>query len=227
MLVKIHSYRFELLLVSQIAILFGSLVTPANIFNMLSPFLFYLNIVAGSLFIGNYKKGSILILLFILLVIGGVFAMANDNEASLFNYIKFAVLFLFHLIVTFNIIKQIWKAKFVNKNVILGLISGFVALGLIGFFVCLSIEIVHPGSFSGIELNKATENTITERLMYYSYITLMTIGYGDILPLTLIAQKATILIGLIGQFYLVIVTAIVVGKFINQSQVSTQESENK
>ena len=70
MLVKIHSYRFESLLVSQIAILFGSLVTPTNVFNMLSPFLFYLNIVAGSLFIGNHKKGSILILLFILLVIG-------------------------------------------------------------------------------------------------------------------------------------------------------------
>ena len=53
--------------------------------------------------------------------------------------------------------------------------------------------------------------------MYYSYITLMTIGYGDILPITPIAQKAAIFIGLIGQFYLVVLTAIVVGKYINQS----------
>ncbi|WP_296314158.1 ion channel [Winogradskyella sp. UBA3174] len=47
-------------------------------------------------------------------------------------------------------------------------------------------------------------------------MTLMTIGYGDILPVTPIAQKASIFIGLIGQFYLVILTAIVVSKYINQ-----------
>jgi len=53
--------------------------------------------------------------------------------------------------------------------------------------------------------------------MYFSYITLMTIGYGEITPLTPLAQKATILIGLAGQFYLVIITATIVGKYINQS----------
>ena len=45
----------------------------------------------------------------------------------------------------------------------------------------------------------------------------MTIGYGEITPVTLLAQKATILIGLLGQFYLVIITAIIVGKFLTQN----------
>ena len=45
---------------------------------------------------------------------------------------------------------------------------------------------------------------------------MMTIGYGDIAPVTVLAQKATILVGFSGQFYLVIITAIIVGKFINQ-----------
>ena len=53
--------------------------------------------------------------------------------------------------------------------------------------------------------------------MYYSYITLLTIGYGDILPVSALAHKAAILIGLMGQIYLVVITAIVVGKYINQS----------
>jgi voltage-gated potassium channel len=48
----------------------------------------------------------------------------------------------------------------------------------------------------------------------------MTIGYGDISPITPIAQKATIFIGLIGQFYLVVLTAIVVGKYINQKSTN-------
>ncbi len=53
--------------------------------------------------------------------------------------------------------------------------------------------------------------------MYFSYITLTTIGYGDILTITILARKASILIGLVGQMYLVVITAIVVGKYIKQS----------
>ncbi len=222
MLHVFYKYRFEIFLVSQIAILFGSLVVPVNIFTILSPVLFYLNIVAGSLFIGDHKQGSIKIIFFVLFVIGGVFTLASIYiEHTFYNYLKIIALFLFHIIVTYYIIKQIWWAKLINKNVIVGLISGFVSLGFIGFFLCISIEILHPNSFSGISIDNDTANTLTERLMYFSYITLMTIGYGDILPITLLAQKATILIGLMGQFYMVIITAIVVGKFINQQQIGS------
>ena len=42
----------------------------------------------------------------------------------------------------------------------------------------------------------------------------MTIGYGDISPASDMAQKASMLFGLIGQFYLVIVTAVVIEKYI-------------
>ena len=64
-----------------------------------------------------------------------------------------------------------------------------------------------------------------DSIMYYSYITLMTIGYGDIVPATPLAQKATILTGLMGQFYLVIVTAIVVGKYIKHNSSQLPESD--
>lgn len=123
-------------------------------------------------------------------------------------------LFLFFIIVTYEIINQVWKTTFVDKTTIYGLVSGYISLGLIGFFICLSIELSNPNSFIGIAENL----TITEGLMYYSYVTLLTIGYGDILPVTHLAQNAAILIGMTGQFYLVIVTAIVVGKYINQNK---------
>ena len=130
------------------------------------------------------------------------------------------VYFLFYALVTVELIKQVWHAKIISKNVILGLISGYISLGLIGFFICLSIELIHPNSFTGI-LNGTS---LTEGLMYYSYITLMTIGYGDILPVTPTAQKAAILIGLIGQIYLVVLTAIVVGKYINQVSMTNNKT---
>ncbi|NQY04990.1 MAG: two pore domain potassium channel family protein [Flavobacteriaceae bacterium] len=130
--------------------------------------------------------------------------------------------FLFYVLITNEIIKQVWLSTTIDRNVIIGLISGYVSLGLIGFFICLSVELTHPGSFNFPNLGSGSEFMV-EDIMYFSYMTLITIGYGDIYPITVLAKKAAILIGLSGQFYLVIITAIVVGKYLNQLQ-HTRES---
>jgi voltage-gated potassium channel Kch len=70
---------------------------------------------------------------------------------------------------------------------------------------------IMPGSLNGIE-----KEALVSEYVYFSFITLLTIGYGEIVPVSDLAQKAAILVALIGQFYIVILTAIVVGKYINQ-----------
>ena len=222
---KLYPYRFELFLFTQLSILFGSLVIPIFWFEYwIMPVLLLLNIASG-LLLASKKKGLFRFLLVflslsILMVITGFVSSFVDMD---FNYLKLASYFIFYAIVTIEIIKQVWKARVVGKNVILGLVSGYISLGLLAFFLCLTIEMIYPNSFSGLMTGSAAKNEITEQLMYFAYITLMTIGYGDILPITPIAQKATIFIGLIGQFYLVVLTAIVVGKYINQKSTNNLE----
>ena len=75
----------------------------------------------------------------------------------------------------------------------------------------------NPGSFEGLSAINTGYVEIVDTLLYYSYITLLTIGYGEITPITSVAKKAAVLAGLAGQFYIVIITAIIVGKFISQS----------
>ncbi len=215
MLKRLYPYRFEIFFFSQVAILFGSLIVPSIIFEtFLSPALFLLNLLAGIVLLSKQKKTMWLLVL--LLIISALLLGSNlietTNEA-LVGLIEMGTYFLFYVVVTSEIIKQVWRAKKVSKNVIFGLVSGYISLGLIGFFICLSIEMAYPNSFSGL----IEGISITENLMYYSYITLLTIGYGDILPISALAHKAAILIGLMGQIYLVVITAIVVGKYINQS----------
>lgn len=182
------------------------------------PIFLTLNLAAGILLVSKKKNTFwLLIAFFAISMFFLISGLINTGFNDRFGYLKLALYFIFYSIVTVEIIKQVWKAKIISKNVILGLISGYVSLGLFAFFLCLTIEIVYPNSFSGISgIDSSTD--VAEQLMYYAYITLMTIGYGDILPLTSIAQKASILIGLLGQFYLVILTAIVVGKYINQQK---------
>ena len=65
----------------------------------------------------------------------------------------------------------------------------------------MSIELMNPGAFTGalLEFDQNFELR-ADSMLYYSFITLLTIGYGEIVPVIPIAQKAAILVGLIGQF---------------------------
>ncbi|TXG39226.1 ion channel [Seonamhaeicola maritimus] len=222
MLKRLYPYRFEVFFFSQIAILFGSLIVPSIVFETyLSPVLFLINLFAGIVLLSKQKKTMwfLVALLVLSAVILGSELIETVNE-NLVGPIKMLTYFLFYIVVTVEIIKQVWQAKKVSKNVIFGLVSGYISLGLIGFFICLSIEMVYPNSFSGL----IDGISITENLIYYSYITLLTIGYGDILPNSALAHKAAILIGLIGQIYLVVITAIVVGKYINQLSIKNDKN---
>ncbi len=215
---KLFAYRFELLIVSQILILFGSLFVPTQWYaNYFNPLLFIANLAVGLLFFSpnKWKLRFIILLLITAIVFFGVDVTSIKYQEA-FKFVHLGTFFLFYLLLSVEIIKQVWQAKIVGKNVIFGLVSGYISLGLIGFFICTAIEMASPGSFAGLSYQADTGAAKPEELLYFSYITLMTIGYGEIVPLAQIARKAAVLIGLMGQMYLVVVTAIVVGKYISQ-----------
>ncbi|WP_420551933.1 ion channel [Tenacibaculum aiptasiae] len=215
----LYEHRFETFFFSLLAILFGSLLFPVQFFQeKLMPILFLINIAAGIILISKKKKLFwFFVSLFTLLLFVLGLSMIQNTTTDSYMYVRLGFYFLFYTTVTIAIIKQVWNAKNVNKNVIIGLMSGYISLGLIAFLMFLSVEISNPGSFGGILLEVVSIDEKIDSLLYYAYITLLTIGYGEIIPLTPIAQKASILTGLMGQFYIVIITAVVVEKYIRHS----------
>ena len=182
------------------------------------PILFAINIASGLVIFKKQKRQSIIIKAILLItILVFLYRYFLSSEEHVLEYVRFFIYFIFYSLTTFEIISQVWKAKKVNKTVIYGLMSGYISMGLIGFFIFNCIELISPGSFSGLQEAGMTPKNIDD-LMYYSYITLMTIGYGDITPISDIAQKASMFIAMAGQFYLVIITAVVVEKYIRHSQ---------
>jgi voltage-gated potassium channel len=213
-----HTYRFELFLATLVFDLFGILLFNDALFNTyLLPIGMLLNIALGINLISRRKTKIVITVIFAATAFISGFAMF-DADISNLNLIRFAFYFLFYVIITFEIVKQVWFINEVSKDLIMGVISGYICLGLVGFFIFMAVEILHPGSFeSSLFAGSYTINQKSDSLLYFSYITLMTIGYGEIVPITTAAQKAAIFLGLLGQFYLVILTAVTVGKYINHN----------
>jgi voltage-gated potassium channel Kch len=215
---NLYIHRFEQFIATQFLILFGSLFFTEEIFqSTLLPALFLLNIISGIILVSQKKKFMwFLITLCVIatIVFGSSFFKAEESEITL---TRLSVYFIFYIVVTAETIRQVWIEKEVDRMVIIGLMSGYISLGFLAFFMLISIELITPNSFTGILLDTQSIEARADSLMYYAYITLLTIGYGDIIPVTPVAQKAVVLIGLVGQFYIVIITSVVVSKYIDIS----------
>ena len=109
----------------------------------------------------------------------------------------------------------IFKAKRVTTNLIFGSICIYLLIGLEWSFIYSLLEILNPGSFQvdtpGLGEVLYDRQSSTIRFVYFSFITLTTLGYGDITPVTPPAQLIASIEAITGQFYLTILVARLVG----------------
>lgn len=109
------------------------------------------------------------------------------------------------------------------------LLGGIAVYLMIGFFytICFSaIEFVQPGSFydrgtalsdlSGQIAVSSGEQARYPGLVYYSFVTLTTLGYGDIVPTQPLARALAASEALLGQIYLTVLVAALVGMHLSQ-----------
>jgi hypothetical protein len=96
----------------------------------------------------------------------------------------------------------------IDKERIFASLSLYLLFGLIFAFIFAVIEELLPGSFHySRTLSPDTGTRSLTELFYFSFVTLATLGYGDIVPLSGPAKGMAILEAVIGQMYLVVVVA--------------------
>ena len=153
----------------------------------------------------NYQQlmgyGFLAIFLYFLFLI-------NNNERHSIHYIQPLTTLIFFSLVFKNIVNYILKAKEIGLNEIYACISGYLILGVIATPHFYLVEHIYPNAF-----NIAPHPTFYD-FLYYSFITLTTVGFGDIYPIHPLAKSFTMILGIVGQLYLTILVAIIIGKYL-------------
>jgi hypothetical protein len=114
----------------------------------------------------------------------------------------------------------IYNQKEVSRDLIVGAAVVYLLMAIMWMFIFIAVETLHPGSFSIPDI----EDISTSRVfLYYSFVTITTLGYGDITPVTSLARSLCILEAVIGQLYLVVQVAWLVGVHVSQSMLKKSE----
>ena len=113
------------------------------------------------------------------------------------------------------IVHHLFTEDKITGDMIMGAICAYFLMGLVWSFAYSTLEFFQPGSFQMPqgEVNQAT-------FTYYSYVTLTTLGYGEITPISAPARSFALLEAMMGQLYLAVLIARLVGIHIAQSSRS-------
>lgn len=203
----ISKHRFELFLVSFLILLFGDALIPAQWKDGAILIFLIQNIVCSLLLFVDQPKRKTYLMIF---VAGATILMAIIrywNPGSL-SYVYSFFILVYFLLVGHTLFKLVLAQKVVSLKTVAAVFCGFMLLAMVATIVFSILHVSQP-AFKGIEDNDFSS------LLYFSFITLLTIGYGDITPTSYLAQRLVILFGLIGNFYSVFVIALFVGKYMS------------
>ncbi len=144
-------------------------------------------------------------------------AIATLMAIALGSYaLAYAILideFLFFLLTAILLARSVFATGPVDLNRIVGSICIYLLLGNLWGILYLGLDFMDPGSFSGLAAGAPLAAHLST-LNYFSFITLTTLGYGDIQPLTPFARSLAYVEAIVGQFYMAVVVASLVGMHI-------------
>jgi hypothetical protein len=159
----------------------------------------------------------------ILLSLGSYLSSGAIGQSALLLGHLCAVLFFFGSAVL--IVKSLFGPAGLSSDSILGAICGYMFLGVGWAVVYSMIEHLQPGSFSlgqALAPPETGSRAPADVLTYYSFVTLTTVGYGDVVPVTPITRTCAWIEAISGQFYLAVIVAGLVGMLASRNGTQPQ-----
>ncbi|PUZ24975.1 Ion transport 2 domain protein [Chitinophaga parva] len=215
----LHKRKYELLLLALIQHLFIGIFLKDLLFyrNVIWPInMVILGVASVGVFIGKGKwKNIIRNILFICVVALPIGLIVWANLPHYFTVLNIVYVIFFTFIFG-EILRFLIKPGYINADIISAAACGYFLLIEIATFLLQFLFYDNPGSFKGIGTASNAETFMD--LVYFSSITLTSIGFGDITPNSHHTKLITSFFGIAGQFYSVVLVGILISKFVSKTE---------
>lgn len=167
----------------------------------------------------KYQRSVAVALLFPLVALYWVGIYDIVAFSKIGAYLLFTV---FYGLLVYSFIIQIKNAQRVSTDVLFATFSLYLIIGLFFGALYTLLEELIPGSYGGVLLE--TSGNIFHVFNYFSFVTLTTLGYGDITPQTAGASSLCQMEAIVGQFYTAVVVAWLVGMHVSSKHDQKKHS---
>jgi voltage-gated potassium channel len=121
----------------------------------------------------------------------------------------------------FGILRFVFRSRRVTVDNIIGAVVAYLLVAVMFAVVDMLLLHIDPKSFRLPDVEGM--DVVRSDLLYFSLVTIVTIGYGDIVPVTPIARMVAAFEGVVGQFYVAAVVAMLVARYISQALEEDQK----
>ena len=215
----VQKYKYEILLIALLAHLYIGIVLSDLSFY--SAVIWPVNmVILGIASIGVFiERGRIKKLIknsLMVMVIALPMSIPFFDHFQYFMTILSTVYCLFFGFILIEILRFLLKPSYINTDIISASAWCFFLLTEIAVFLLQAIFYLDNSAINNINTSQAA--TIYMDLVYFSSITVTTIGFGDITPNTHSTRLIVSLMGVISQFYTAVLIGILISKFTSQEQ---------
>jgi hypothetical protein len=166
-------------------------------------------VLSAAAAIGRTMLSFLVVLLLVGAAIALRFASMDAGRAAMFNWslLLYALVYFSVLVL---LLRYVFGREVIDADRLWGAAAAYLMIGILWCFVYALIELERSQTFL---VRGAAEKLELTELLYFSFSTLTTIGFGDIVPITRGAQVAAILEGIVGTLFLAILIAKLVGVY--------------
>jgi voltage-gated potassium channel len=223
----IEKNRFKLLLLCTALTLVlpafsGSGILSEIIFVVTLSFLFIQSTVVAN--VRKSKKIILRLLVISLLIL--IWLKPVGYNSFFIEILKLFLFVAFFSYITLSLVRFIAKSNVVNLNVLITSINIYLLIGIIGASLCLAFYQIYPEAYN---IPPYMSPPKFEHFLYYSFITMSTVGYGDFTPRIPETQTLAYFLSITGQLYVAIIIAFLIGKYLMEgdSQKNKQTVDKK
>jgi hypothetical protein len=166
-------------------------------------------VLAAAAALGRTALSFLLVFVLIGGALGLRFAALEHGREALFNW-ALMLHALVYVAVLFLLLRYVFGPEVMDGDRLWGAASAYLMIGILWCFIYALVELEHQQTFL---VRGARGNLELIELLYFSFSTLTTIGFGDIVPLSRGAQAAAIFEGIVGTLFLAILIAKLVGVY--------------